>query len=229
MRNVKIWALVVAVSTVGAIAWVLDVGSLDLVPSGAVPGGTTNADLILLGFGQAGSFLKEYVGVLGSLDTFPPLLTILGWVVALGFLVGIGLVLGHSRIRIALCGSVAASLLLPVGVWVLEARRLGLFNQQGRYWLPFVMGIPLLAACAVDVEGSLKLPTLRTARFLVTVVAVGLSASFLSAMQRYTVGITGPINPLDHPVGSWARPLVLLHLTLHFAWCSAPTDFGLFA
>ena len=227
MRNVQIWAVVVVLSTLGAIAWVLDVGSLDLVPSAAVPGGTTNADLIVLGFGQAGSFLKEYVGVLGSLDTFPPLLTVLAWVVAVGFLVGIGLVFGQSRIRVALIGSVAASLLLPVGVWILEARRLGLFNQQGRYWLPFVMGVPLLAACAVDAEGSLKLPTLRTARFLVVVVAVGLSASFLSAMQRYTVGITGPINPLDRPVGSWAPPLGAFILDILF--CLAVCAYGLWA
>jgi hypothetical protein len=129
-----------------------------------------------------------------------------------------GLVFANTRFRIALGLSLAASLLLPVAVWVLEARRLGLYNQQGRYWLPFVLGVPLLAACALDDAGPAKLPTLRTARLLVALVAIGLTASFLSAMQRYTVGANGPINPFDRPPGSWAPPLGAFTLDILFCF-----------
>ena len=148
-------------------------------------------------FGQTFRYLWEAVGIMGWLDTRMPVLVYHGWFVLIGALLLAVLIWAGRRDVVAVLLAVAFVIALPTYI---GSVRFPYF--QGRYYLPFAVGVPLLAARALAAEMA-RLPM----RF--TVVGFGWffllhQLAFTQHMRRYAVGASGTWNFVtDH---EWSPP-----------------------
>jgi hypothetical protein len=155
------------------------------------------ADSIWLTLRQTGTRLGECIGKFGWLDTPVPLFVTVVWGAACGAVIAVGLALS-SRCRRALPLLAVLILLIPI---VFESPRIdsvGLF-WQGRYWLPVVIGLPLVASALHGAHRSSWLTSpLRSVAVLVglacggALLIVAQVVAFLTALHRYETGLGAP-------------------------------------
>jgi hypothetical protein len=153
-----------------------------------------------------GSRLRECVGNFGWRDV-PVAAWIVGvWAVAVGGLIAFGAAALRWRGLIALGLLIVAVLAMPV---ILETPRMNTIGPywEGRYWLPLVVGVPLVGS-AIGSRRSRPMLSPPLRRFgLVGVVAVLLVAQVVAfvATLRHYVDLAGRWTP---PGGS-ALPIAL--------------------
>ncbi len=161
---------------------------------------------------KTGEHLRQLVGVLSSLDAPVPTSAVVLFWVAVGGLVAVARL---ESPRVALTGvvSIAATIYLA---WVLE---LGQGSDTGSYWqgrysVPFTVGLPLLLAVRFrhDAVGSSRAVD-TFARPLAVAAWFIWNAGFLAALQRWGVGLAGSWWPWEWdtwgaPVPPWLLALV---------------------
>jgi hypothetical protein len=202
-RDVQVGLGIVAVCGVLAIIWVVGEHALDLVPAGpTVHAGAPVSAILLKGLGQTESWLQQMVGIFGSLDTSSPLVTYLGWWVAIGAVVLIALGSARRREGTVLVLLIVLFLLLPVLMEYPKATSLGLV-WQGRYTLPLAVGIPLLGTAIIGQPGMPARLMARVSGLLAILLPAAGLLAFVEALRRYSVGTGGPIVPWS---GGWQPP-----------------------
>ncbi len=212
-RAVQLWLAATGVSVFGAVAWVLGAGSLNQLQNTPLPPGTSSGHLVSIVVGQTGNYIQQYIGYFGSLDTLSPLVTFLVWVGATFVLVVLAFALAGRRVAVWLSVTIALAFTVPVLLELAEARSVGLIGQ-GRYYLPLVVGIILLAGASAGRLEAFGPALRRVGSVLIAMVAVGQVGAFVWALRRYVVGSTGPLNPLARVVSGWAPPINPLVLDL---------------
>jgi hypothetical protein len=204
-RSVQVAAVTVVAASVFSAAWVVLEGSLAIIPEGVPVPGTPLSKIVAfavadmwLGFGQA-------AGTFGWNDTHEPALAVAALVVAV--LVPVVLCLAHARTRqvIVLLLIIFLSAAVPLAMVLATVHHDG-FQEQGRYFMPLWVGIPIFAAAT---QGSLPaLINRRMTALLVVPSAAGLVIAFWWNLHRATVGIGGPYLPWARVGGSWSPPLL---------------------
>jgi hypothetical protein len=151
---------------------------------------------IWLSLRLTGSALRQCIGDFGWLDTPVPLLVVVVWSVAIAGMALYGLVVSRRCRR-------ALPLLLLVTLatrLAFETPRIDAVNAywQGRYWLPLLLGIPLVASAAAR-RPRTQGPAPGTRRaFVTSVFLIGSCliwaqvSSFLTALRRYQTGLGAP-------------------------------------
>ena len=94
--------------------------------------------------GHVGRLLQQTIGDLGYLTVRTPLVTQVCWAAAFALVAGLAYASGRRVFLTLAAGSVLA-LLIPFAAEVATYNRSGLGSWQGRYTLPLVVGLPLLA------------------------------------------------------------------------------------
>lgn len=135
--------------------------------------------------------LNEAIGVLGWDDTMIPTSAMHVWVVALGILGGVALVLGNYRV---LAGAAAIVGVAIVTSWTLTLVQNWIGSYwQGRYYLPFLVGVPiLLGAVRPDAATARRVGLVVGAMSLFVV-----NLSLAEAIRRFAVGTSGSLVPTD--------------------------------
>ncbi|MEO6571698.1 MAG: DUF2142 domain-containing protein, partial [Ilumatobacteraceae bacterium] len=191
---------------------VLVVGALlTLRPSGF------RAETIRLVMSNTGNHLQQLVGVLGWLDAPVPTSAVFLYWATLGGLATVAL-LERRRSAVVLALALAAT----VGTaWLLELGQGADYGQywQGRYSMPFAVGLPVVAAWRISGAGLIDRLTVP----LAVSAWIVLNAGYFAAQRRWAVGIDGTFSPWHWD--SWGAPLppvVLLaaHLAVS-AWLVA--------
>lgn len=198
-RTVHAWSAVVIVSTLASAAWTLllhtaEVGQGDL-------GLTMKQILRSAVLDIWPNVVTQMVGVMGWLDTPLPRLVYVVWFMAAGLLLLGGLALGNHTDRwrlLALTTGTFAPLLLAE---IILVNRIGWFNQ-GRYFLPGAVALPLLGAHILAHRG-LTAPHIQSiTRLLATLLTPLHLACLAYTMTRWQSGLT-TLNPLK---GTWTPP-----------------------
>jgi hypothetical protein len=211
------WVAAIGVSGVAAFVWIVARNATDL--------GDYTAGRVLT-FSQAWmveaekwpGYLDEAVGVTSWLDTRMSRIFYLVWELVAGALVVAAVVAGTRTDRWRMLVLAAAGLLGPAALEVRFANETG-FITQGRYILPILAGLALLAAFVL---GGAGLPAVTVRSAVRTAVLVFLPVHLvclLYTMARWQRGLpevgTRGITSLDpsrgewHPVVGWQTPLVL--------------------
>lgn len=156
-------------------------------------------------FGNGYGYLQNMIGNFGWLDAPVPPLTSVAWYLALGALALPALSAARqARPRAALALGLLAVVLAPFALQVPTAADAGLV-WQGRYVLPLAVGLPVLAALVLRVDGTEPGEThRRLARATVPVLLVGHVAAFFWGSRRYAEGLDGQVVTL-HP--AWSSPV----------------------
>lgn len=212
----RAWKMALPAGAISVLAasWVLLNGHLDAVPG--APLGPEDRPIVFLG-GVSDDFLRQMVAIFGWKDTGPVTQSVMPWMAALAALVGISLLVTTTWRRIVLLLTIVATVVLPILMQLDTLDRDG-FAWQGRYLLPFAVGVPLLAAAAAQPAFEAFRGGLRAVCVTITsLCAVGLIAGFWVWMHRVSVGIDGKaLNPLHwkgwEPPVSAASLIVVLTL-----------------
>lgn len=191
-RRARIWATGALGALVVQGAWFLHAGTLDvrrtLVGTPTIAPFTTH---LRVSAGKELTWLREMIGVFGWLDVPPPSAVPVVWIAALGALGGFALLHARRRVLVGVGVVLVAALLVPLVAQVRLAGIVG-YIWQGRYVLPFAVGVPILAAI-----GSSRAPTPARMRLLVPVVVAALAVaqwlSLAQVLRRYSVGRDGTI------------------------------------
>jgi hypothetical protein len=193
----------VLLAVVGATAWVVLAGTL-AGPTGRWPQYADPAVAAREAAARTPDYLRQMVGVFGWLDAPAPLLTPAVWAVAVGGLLVAALVAGGARARAVLLGVVAVGLVLPVAAQVPQAGDIGLI-WQGRYLLPFAVGLPL--ACALVAARRWPGGPGRAGGVVVAALLLAHGTALHAAVLRATVGAGGDVLLRDPawqpPGGPW--------------------------
>lgn len=197
--RVRTAGIVIALAAIGAVAWTALSGSLAAAPGGApskfaLPDASP-LDGFLLTVERTFDYTANMVGIFGWIDTPSPKFVYLVWAVLVGgFLVASAVVLRGRALL--LVGVLVVALIVLPGVFQAGYVRSGGLIWQGRYALPLF--VCLMVACGTALSERLPAPTdasrwiLR--RLVLTTLALWSVAqllAFLTALRRYTVGLSG--------------------------------------
>ncbi|MFF2142618.1 DUF2142 domain-containing protein [Kitasatospora sp. NPDC058190] len=158
-------------------------------------------------FDNSLDYIKQMVGYFGWLDAPPPAATLLVWSGVVLALVLFALCFAKVRDTLAIAGAMAGIIAIPIVAQAMQAKSLGMI-WQGRYLLPFAVGLPIV--CAVICHERLPLGGSFTWRRLLVLSSFSLTvvnvAAFLWALRRNAVGTKGSlfISPAHWvPPGGW--------------------------
>jgi len=201
----RAWAAVVVACTLLQLAWIRFAHGLDLSMLGTADPNRPVSEIVRTTVGRSSRLFVEMLGIPGSLDARLLALTYLLLIAALGALMLSAVALGSRRYVIAMLAALVITVVVPIGLEAVQAREYG-FYWQGRYTLPFAVGVPLLAAFALQWGPSPRL-FVRGA-FIPTIGGMVVVAQFLGfyqALRRWSVGANGAVVYWLEP--EWNAPV----------------------
>jgi hypothetical protein len=158
--------------------------------------------------------LQQEVGVFGWLDTKLPLVVYIGWAALVASLVVCAMIVSRWRSRLAVFALVGLYAISTTAVTATLMASSG-FSAQGRYYLPLMVAVPLLAGwlIAEKVASSGKFWYLLPLA-IGLLVSVAQFISWWEDARRYAVGVGGRLMFIFHPVlwspaGGWWPSAVL--------------------
>jgi hypothetical protein len=204
--RVRIWAAVVAACTVAQLLWVQLVGTLDEEHSLFVPEHLARSDALREALGRSFGWYRQMIGWFGWLDTPSPMLTVVLWTLVLSGLLFLAVTFGQTRWVVAAAVVLAVTAVLPVVLEYLSLQDVVAGRWQGRYALPFAVGVPLLAAVAIE-RDDVDVRVSHSAFPIVVAIVLGIAqvAAIAQNLRRYTVGYDGNVWFLVDPL--WSPPL----------------------
>ncbi len=150
--------------------------------------------------------LKEIVGVLGWLDTDVPILVHLAWWLSIGLLVLLALAFGRSADRWWVGGLAALGFAVPILLESSQVNKFG-FPLQGRYLLPMLVGVPILAGYVLAERIPFEMAPRLTRLFAILLLPAELFSLFYT-MIRYQRGLPADGVPTFNVFGGQWQPLV---------------------
>ncbi|WP_371481026.1 DUF2142 domain-containing protein [Kitasatospora sp. NBC_00315] len=198
-RSAWLWGLCTVAAVAGALLWQRAHPDNSVIK---VQGTLTPLLAARRTFDNSLVYFKQMVGFFGWLDAAPPAATVLVWCAVVVMLVLLALCFARVRDAVALLGATAGLVVIPVAAQAAQSD-LGMV-WQGRYLLPFGVGLPLMAA-AVCAKRSPRVgvPWRRLVTLSAFSLAVVNAAAFVWALRRNAVGERGPL--LLSPA-KWAPP-----------------------
>ncbi|MGR4879177.1 DUF2142 domain-containing protein [Streptomyces sp. LARHCF249] len=182
------WTALLGLATAGALFWAARHPDNSKI---SIPDSLTAGVAAKRTMGNTEWYIKQMLGYFGWLDTPGPAFMYVVWMAVLATLTVLALVYGRKRDVVAVLGMLAAIVLVPVAAQASEAERIGMV-WQGRYLLPFAVGLPLMAVLICATRAPERgLPWRRLVGFAVAGLALANAASFYWTLRRFTVGTRG--------------------------------------
>lgn len=182
-RSTQLLAAPVAVAVVLAGVWALYSGHLTVEHAAIAPPVESRFEALM---GSLAHHYQQMLGTFSWLDAGVSSAAVLAWGALVGVLVGAAVTLGRPRwaVAMAACGVVGhfAPALLQLGSYPVNG-----IVWQGRYSLPWMVGVPILAAAST--AGRLDRAAARRITVAVApLIAAGHVGGYWLAMRRWTVG-----------------------------------------
>jgi hypothetical protein len=214
-RIVQIWGGVVGLCIAFELAWTTFYDTLgSKEPPGPSADGLSTVEVLRQTFGSTSLNYREMIGVFGWRDTPAPALTSVLWTAAIGVLVVLGVGLSRRRSASVIAALLGLIVVVPALLEYIEARRFG-FGWQGRYTLPFAVGLPILCGFTLAQEPARILQRGRLLIVLGIAFVVAHFVAFAQNLRRYSVGKDGTLTFwLD---ADWTPPVPSSLLLLAYA------------
>jgi hypothetical protein len=189
----------VLVAVVAALTWEVAVQPHPRHPLGDI------ADRILPASSELPEVLRQQIGVFGWLDAAMPTAAYAAWRMLLVVLVTLGVLVATGRARRAFVATVVGAALVTVGLGAAVVHQTG-FGMQGRYVLPVVVAVPLVAGELLARRRSrlgAALPPHLPAVVASLTAAIHLVGWYANG-RRQAVGVRGPVWFIGR--GAWSPP-----------------------
>ncbi|MFJ7908269.1 DUF2142 domain-containing protein [Kitasatospora sp. NPDC096204] len=196
------WGAVAAVSAVVALVWSSTHPDNSTINA---PSNFTPLSAARQTFDNGLLYMKQMIGYFGWLDAEPPAATLLLWCAVAIALVLLALCYARLRETLAVLGILVGIVAIPLVAQAMQAEKVGMI-WQGRYLLPFAVGLPIV--CAAICHERLPRGGFAWRRLMVLcslALALADFAGFIWALRRNTVGTGGSffISPAH-----WSPPFV---------------------
>ena len=198
--TVRGWSILVGVAVVAAVAWNLLVKPAD--PTGHNHHMTYSQILKTEVIDIWPNLANQMVGVMGWAELEMPRLVYVIWFLAAGLPILGGFALGKRADRWRMLALFFATFVPLIALEVLSANQLGFFNQ-GRYFLPGAVGLPLIGAYIMSKRGFTGVNMRSTTRLLAVLVVPLQFVCLVYSLDRWRSGLLS-LNPFN---GSWTPPL----------------------
>ena len=167
--------------------------------------------------GELPNYAQQQIGIFGWLETGVPQLSFYLWMLVIFGLLAVSLSLAPMRRNLALIVTFGASIVLPIAAELPGAAQNGI-AWQGRYSLPLLVGVPLVAVATIDPVSGL-IPGLSRRFTIACAAALGTANLYAAyfALHRYAVGKDGPIGIFSAAWQPHLGSAALLALMLAFA------------
>lgn len=212
-RLVRVWSIIAVVATVLSVGWDVVMKAGAVIPTRHFSYSVSGAALEYLNR-WGGEYLDGMVGVAGWFDVFMPAPLYIMWIATAGALILFALVVGSWVDRWRFVVLFAGGVVVPGLLQVAEVNRTG-FITAGRYMLPLLVGMPLLAAFILE----RKLLNARRSHSFVKLSIIMMFPAQLAllvfAMGRWQKGRssqphTNPFTGSWHPPTTSYPPLILM-------------------
>ena len=177
------------------------------------PGPLSTWTILSTSIGKLDWLVRQMIAVFGWTDIAAPSVTFAVWFLAVGGIVGMAIVMSSRRWTLALALAVVTTLVLPVLLEAAQVREVG-YQWQGRYTLPLVVGIPLLAGFGVSETSTARFSTRRLSVVLVIALTSAQLAAFWQPLRAYSVGYRGPVWFFGQ--AQWSPPISSLVLIVAY-------------
>jgi hypothetical protein len=131
------------------------------------------------------------------------------WIVLFGALLVVGLRHAPNRVRWALVVSITVAAITPIALTIATITQTGAI-WQGRYGLPYSVGVPLIAAVALDRSRSRHVND----KYALTIVAIGVVVAHAISAQNVfvTEQRTSPLagDPSWFVINPWAPCMAMM-------------------
>jgi hypothetical protein len=207
---IRVGLSVLALCGLGQLAWILVARPFSDTHNIFSHGLHSTSQIAQSTVGQTGGWLHQMVGTFGWLDTPTPSATVLLWLLAAGGLLLAAAIRGPNRDRRTLLLTLELAFVVPVLLAAIEVFEVGP-HWQARYQVPFVAGLPILAAASLSGSNTVSW-RLRQAvvRLISGAVVIAATLAYAQDLRRYTVGYHGSVLFWVHP--AWSPPLPALPL-----------------
>lgn len=178
--------------------------------------GTVRAETVRLVVANTGDHLRQLVGNLGWLSTPVPAVAVFLFWATIGGLAMVAL-LEHLRSALVYLAGLTGAVVVA---WILELGQAADYGDywQGRYTMPFAVGLPLILAWRPGTGAGEWLGDRVTNVVAWSAWAVA-NIAFVAAQQRWGVGIHGSWYPWDWD--TWGAPIPPVALILVHAAATA--------
>jgi hypothetical protein len=206
-RLVRGWTYAIAASFAFAVGWTVLMKSGDLVPP---PPGTFNYTLgqaVIMEFNNWHIYLEGMVGVAGWFDIFIPVPFYWMYVSTAACMIIFALVVGSWSERWRFLVIFMGGVVVPSALQISQVNLTG-FIIGGRYMLPLLVGMPLLAAFIVERQVLNARQVHSMTKFFCLLILPPHFILLVYAMVRWQRGLRGAPTPfqLNPLVGSWHPP-----------------------
>lgn len=214
-RSFQLSAFLVGLSCLFALWWSLSARSLDSLFAVTPPIPADEAALLMLD--RTVGYMREYVGVLGSLDTAPPMAVVYAWVLGFGSILLLSFTARPTRLRWPVALLAVAVIAIPPALQAGSSEKLG-WIWQGRYALALVVMLILASGIAVRFRPFKVTPwTTSIIRWSLVLWALAHTYLMLEGLRRYTVGVHGDhVNWSEMFVPQWQPPFSWQGLTVAY-------------
>ncbi|MFK0193535.1 DUF2142 domain-containing protein [Kitasatospora sp. NPDC090308] len=199
------WTVLLGTASVGALLWSRSHPDHSVIT--LPPWYNSPAVAAKDAFGNSMDYIHQMIGWFGWLDTKPTVLTWVVWTAAIGLLAVLTVVLGRRRDALS---AVLVALGIVLAPPLAQAAQYHLGPVwQGRYLMPFAVGLPLLCGAVLadrTASGGPALPWRRLTATVVLPLALANLAAFYWTLRRFGVGTSGSLfNRHAHwlPPGGW--------------------------
>lgn len=214
-RSFQISALIVGLSCLFALWWSLSARSLDSLFAVTPPMPADEAAILMLD--RTVGYMREYVGVLGSLDTSPPVAVVYAWVLGFGAMLLLSFTARPTKVRWPVALLTVALIAIPPVLQAASSETIG-WIWQGRYALALVVLLLLASGIAVRFRPFKVTPWSTSIIRWSLVLGIAAHTYFLlQGLRRYTVGIHGDhVNWSEMFDPDWQTPFSWQGLTVAY-------------
>jgi Predicted membrane protein (DUF2142) len=205
-RYVKAWLAICAAAGVASLAWDIAAHPFKVQPGTALPAGSSEAQVFELALDRLHLLVTSTIGQFGWLDTPSPFGVTAVWLAAFGAIVLLSVCVARRRGALAVAGVVLAWLVVPMALVMAEARQHGLLGQ-GRDFMALAVGAPIVAGFVISERLGDRRATMRLSNLVLALLTICEAVDFYGTLRRYTVGISGPVDPFASVAGAWHPPV----------------------
>ena len=214
-RKFQLSVILVGLSCIFALWWSQSAHSLDSLFAGTPPLPADQAAFLMLD--RTVDYMREYVGVLGSLDTAPPIAVVYAWVLAFGWLLLLSFTARPVKLRWPVALVTLAVVAIPPALQAGSSEKLG-WIWQGRYSLALIILLTLVSGVAARFRPLRVSPwSASIIRWSLVLGVLAHAYMMLQGLRRYTVGIHGDhINWTEMFAPQWQPPFSWQGLTITY-------------
>ena len=216
-RRVHLVAAAVVVAGVVWGLWLVIVRPLATIDTGF---GTTERGISILRTqtGRLWDLTEEAVGVFGWIETRATMFTYVTWTFGVLLLVALCWMTARRWRAVAPVVVLGVAIMIQTLAEYRSVPTMGYF-WQGRYTLPLLVGVPLVAGAGLGIAERMPRPSPSAVRAGAVLIGLAAFAAFAQLLRRYSVGADGPIDFFFSP--EWKPPLPIPLLLVGFAALTA--------